>query len=245
MSLFISWRKTFDSQRKSPQKINQLSPNSSWVSLPPTQSKKLFKCITCPHQINQTPVRSAQRGPRAVHSRRRNKFFRLTQCWVEGGWGTAVKLFHQSCISWWQMSYSGLRAAARVKRSHSSRYSVELFLFLNVKRAPRQQLLFSEQRGFAAQWLTSCAVRGTSSWQLMHTFGRPHQSVTAPRWVEGCYYCKQQPCCCCWLPEACRDLSKTPDLCHFIRDIIFKSKTGSHLVNESKELFFPPNLMNY
>lgn len=40
-------------------------------------------------------------------------------------------------------------------------------------------------------------------------FQFPRQSVMAPCWAEGCYYCKQRPCCFIWLSEGCRE---NPDL---------------------------------
>lgn len=60
----------------------------------------------------------------------------------------------------WPVGY-----AARVKRSQSSRYSVAFCVLERKAGTAAAAAVFS-----AAQWLTSCAVRGTSSWQLMHTF---------------------------------------------------------------------------
>lgn len=71
-------------------------------------------------------------------------------------------------------------------------------------------------------------------------FQFPHQSVTAPRRDEGCYYCKQWPCCFIWLPEACR---ASPDLCGFIVQewgisSFSNENTSSRLVYEFENDFF-------
>lgn len=107
-------------------------------------------------------ARGAQRGPRAVHPRRQHKFFRLSH--KGGHWE------NDPISPWWQMSYSGLLNGGRANLATVA-YSRPAFCS-GVKHLPRQraQLLFSGQHGTATQWLTSCAVRGTSSWQLMHAF---------------------------------------------------------------------------
>lgn len=73
-------------------------------------------------------------------------------------------------------------------------------------------------------------------------FQCPHQSARAPRWVEGCYYCKQRPCCCFWLSEHSGTLEKALIYATYqsvVMNVIdFKSKSGSQLLNESKQLFF-------
>lgn len=71
----------------------------------------------------------------------------------------------------WPVGHAAPSNDRRAKKE-SSRHRAACTVGSGVKQTPwqRPQLLFSEQHGAAAQWLTSCAVGGTSSWQLMHAF---------------------------------------------------------------------------
>lgn len=105
--------------------------------------------------------------------------------------------------------------AALVKRWRRPRYSVARTFVCNVKQMPTAAAAAAVFRATRLRCTVTHILCFQSNFLLTANahFLCPHQSVRAPRWVEGCYYCKQRPCC-FWLSEACSDLGKSPDLCH-------------------------------
>lgn len=158
------------------------------------------------------PSGGAPRGPRAVHPRQRDKFSRLTHKGGQEEAGEALrKVFLQSLMTeelLWPVGHTAQLNDCRAKKESLCRSVAQVY---RRRRGSGWSCCFQSNTAMLRSD-SHPAVRGTSS-TANARFQFPHQSVTAPRWAEGCYYCKQRPCCFIWLSEASRE---NPDLGGFI-----------------------------